>query len=61
MLPVPDTVCRAQKIMTVCIVLEAGFLEEVYSIGLGDKQKAKALQISEEHQSQAGGLLGPDI
>ena len=61
MLTVPDTVCRAQEIMTVCIVLEAGFLEEVYSIGLGDKQKAKGLQISEEHHSQAGGLLGPDV
>lgn len=46
--------------MTVCTVLEACFLEEVCSRGLGDKQKAKGLGVSEEHHSQAGGGLRPD-
>ena len=55
MLTVPDIVYWALEIMTVCIVSEACFL--VCSIGLGDKQKAKGLEISEEYRSQAGGLL----
>lgn len=59
-LTVPDTVYRAQEIMTLCLVLEACFLEELWSMGLEDKQKAEGLEISKEHHSRAGGRLGPD-
>lgn len=59
-LTVPDTVYRAQEITTLCLVLETCFLEELCSMGLEDKQKAKGLEIRKEHHSRAGELLRPD-